>query len=293
MPRSKAFRAPTPRWKRCWADPAVDVVYVSATNDRHHGPTLAAARAGKHVLCEKPLALTLADARAMVTVCHEAGVVLGTNHHLRNAVVHRALRQLLAEGAIGRPLAARVAHAVYLPPHLQGWRITRPEAGGGVALDITVHDADTLRFVLAAEATEVTAMTTNQGMAGAGLEDTIMGVIRFDSGLLAQFHDGFTYRHATDEFRGPRRGRVALRDRCDDPAPRWPRSSSAVTARRSRSTPVPMRTSTSARSNGFNAAVRGEGEPAATGDDGVQSLAIALAAREAATTGRAVPVATA
>src|SRR5688500_12491652 len=73
------------------AEPEVDVVYVSATNERHHGPTLAAARAGKHVLCEKPLALTLAEAREMVAVCRAAGVVLGTNHHLRNAVTHRAL----------------------------------------------------------------------------------------------------------------------------------------------------------------------------------------------------------
>ena len=73
---------------------------------------------------------------------------MGTNHHLRNAATHRTLRRLLAEGAIGTPLAARVFHAVYLPPHLQGWRITQPEAGAGVILDITVHDADTLRFVL-------------------------------------------------------------------------------------------------------------------------------------------------
>ena len=100
------------------------------------------------MLCEKPLALTVADAREMVEACRSAGVVMGTNHHLRNAATHRAMRDAIAAGRIGRPLFARVFHAVYLPPHLQGWRIARPEAGGGVILDITVHDADTLRFVL-------------------------------------------------------------------------------------------------------------------------------------------------
>ena len=80
---------------------------------------------------------------------------MGTNHHLRNAGAHRAMRDAIAAGRIGKPLAARVFHAVYLPPHLQGWRITKPEAGGGVILDITVHDADTLRFVLGDDPVEV------------------------------------------------------------------------------------------------------------------------------------------
>ena len=58
--------------------------------------------------------------------------MLGTNHHLRNAATHRAMREAIIEGRIGKPLFARVFHAVYLPPHLQGWRIDKPEAGGGV-----------------------------------------------------------------------------------------------------------------------------------------------------------------
>ncbi len=125
-------------------DPEVYAVYISTTNELHLSQALAAARAGKHILCEKPLALTLSDAHAMVKVAREAGVVMGTNHHLRNAASHRAMRDAIASGRIGRPLSARVFHAVYLPPHLQGWRLDRPDAGGGVILDITVHDADTL-----------------------------------------------------------------------------------------------------------------------------------------------------
>jgi 1,5-anhydro-D-fructose reductase (1,5-anhydro-D-mannitol-forming) len=61
------------------ADPRVDSVYVSTTNELHKAQTLAAAAAGKHVLCEKPLALSVADAREMIAACAAAGVVLGTN----------------------------------------------------------------------------------------------------------------------------------------------------------------------------------------------------------------------
>ena len=160
-------------------DKEVDAVYVSTTNELHRDQVFAAASVGKHVLCEKPLALTLPDARAMVIECRKRGVVMGTNHHLRNAATHRAMRDAIKAGRIGKPLFARVFHAVYLPPHLQGWRIEKPNAGGGVILDITVHDADTLRFVLDDEPQSVIAMASHGGMAQASLEDGVMGVVHF------------------------------------------------------------------------------------------------------------------
>ena len=272
------------------ADPDVDCVYVSTTNERHHVPTLAAARAGKHVLCEKPLAPTLAEAREMVAACRAAGVAIGTNHHLRNAVSHRTLRRLIEDGAIGRPLAARVFHAVYLPPHLQGWRIERPDAGGGVVLDITFHDADTLRFVLGDEVDEVTAVTASQGMAVAGLEDAVMGVMRFGGGVLAQFHDGFAYRHAFTGFEvHGTDGSLYAKDVMTQ------RPAGTITLRREGHEetidPGPHENLYERSVRLFNAAARGEGEPAATGEDGVRSLAIALAVRESARTGRVTKVA--
>ena len=178
----------------------VDAVYISTTNELHRDQVFAAAAAGKHVMCEKPLALTLKDARAMVAECRKRGVVMGTNHHLRNAATHRAMREAIKQGRIGKPLFARVFHSVYLPAHLQGWRLERPDAGGGVIFDITVHDADTLRFVLDDEPKSVVAMTSNGGMGREGLEDGAMGVIRFSNGVLAQFHDGFTTKYATTGF---------------------------------------------------------------------------------------------
>jgi 1,5-anhydro-D-fructose reductase (1,5-anhydro-D-mannitol-forming) len=177
-------------------DPEIDVVYISTTNELHRDQALAAASAGKHILCEKPLALSLDDAHQMLNAAQAANVVFGTNHHLRNAVTHRTLRKLIKEGAIGKPLAARVFHAVYLPPRLQGWRLSRPEAGGGVILDITVHDADTLRFVLDSEVEDVIARSATQGLASSGMDDAVMGVMYFRNGVLAQFHDAFTVKHA-------------------------------------------------------------------------------------------------
>jgi 1,5-anhydro-D-fructose reductase (1,5-anhydro-D-mannitol-forming) len=271
------------------ADPTLDAVYISTTNESHEQHALAAISAGKHVLCEKPLALSLDSARAMVAAAAAAGVVMGTNHHLRNAATHRRMREVIQSGTIGRPLAARVFHAVYLPPHLQSWRIDRPDAGGGVILDITVHDADTLRFALGDEVVEVTAMTASQGMGRAGLEDAVMGVMRFEKGTIAQFHDAFTSPHAYTGFEvhgteGSLYGRDVMTQR----------PTGTVTLRRGDSEEeiaIEHENLYERSVRCFNEAIHDKGEPAAPGVDGVRSLAVALAVRESAGTGRTVRVA--
>jgi 1,5-anhydro-D-fructose reductase (1,5-anhydro-D-mannitol-forming) len=225
----------------------------------------------------------------MVAECKRHGVVMGTNHHLRNAATHRAMRDAIAEGRIGRPLFARVFHAVYLPPHLQSWRIKTPGAGGGVILDITVHDADTLRFVLGDEPESVTAMASRAGMGEAGLEDGVMGVVRFAGGVLAQFHDAFTTRYATTGFEvHGEEGSLVATD-CMTQQPK------GVVVLRTAAGTEPLslnHESLYARSiRLFQEAAAGAGAPAATGEDGVRSLAFALATIEAARTGRETSIA--
>ena len=269
-------------------DAAIDAVYISTTNELHLHQAVAAAKAGKHVLCEKPLALTVADACAIVDACAQAGVVMATNHHLRNAGTHRALRAAVVAGRIGRPLAARVFHGVYLPEPLQGWRLERADAGGGVILDITVHDVDTLRFILDDDPVEVSAVTQNAGMASGGLEDGAMTILRFKSGLVAQTHDAFTVKYAGTglEVHGSEGsliardvmtqnpvGEVVLRTAAGDETLAFDREDLYVRAVRR-----------------FHGAISGAGQPAATGEDGIWSLATALAALEAAGTGKTVAV---
>ena len=266
----------------------VDAVYISTTNELHPAQTLAAAAAGKHVLCEKPLALTLVDARAMVKACASAGVVMGTNHHLRNAGTHRAMRAAIKAGRIGKPLFARVFHAVYLPAHLQGWRLDRPTAGAGVVQDITVHDADTLRYVLDDEPESVAAMVQQGGMGQQGVEDGVMGIIRFDSGLLAQFHDAFTTRYASTGFEVHGAEGSLISTHCMTQQP----VGEVVlrTAQGEEKLPLAHDNLYERTVRAFHAAIAGEGAPSATGEDGVHSLAVALAVLRAARSGRAAKV---
>jgi 1,5-anhydro-D-fructose reductase (1,5-anhydro-D-mannitol-forming) len=268
-------------------DRRIDAVYISTTNEKHHPQALAAIAAGKHVLCEKPLAMTLAEAVEMVRAAEARGVVLATNHHLRNAGSHLAVRDLIASGRIGTVLSMRVFHAVHLPEHLRGWRISDPAAGGGVIPDITVHDADTVRFHLGEDPVEVVAKAGVSGM-GQGVEDSAMSVWSMPSGAMVMAHESFTHPFAGSgiEVHGSE-GSIVARG--------------VMTQR-----PVGEVTLTDARGRHdvafdghdlygravamFADAAAGSGRPAADGVDGVKSLAVALAVRESARRARAVAV---
>ena len=263
----------------------LDAVYISSTNEQHAAQTLAALDAGCHVMCEKPLAMSLADAAAMIERAEARGRVLGTNHHLRASALHGQVRQMIADGAIGRVHGVQVSHAVYLPPHLQGWRIDAPGAGGGVVLDILVHDGDLLRFLLQAEPRRITTVTRQHGLGQGQVEDSAMSLIEFDGGVLAQTHESFVARHAATRLHvlgtegalyaegsltQAGGGRLWLRDAAGE-----------------REIEVPA---VDLYEVGFDAFVRacaGQGTPLATGVDGKRSMAVALAGLASAASGRA------
>jgi 1,5-anhydro-D-fructose reductase (1,5-anhydro-D-mannitol-forming) len=275
--------------ERFLGDPAVDAVYVSSTNELHTPQVLAAAAAGKPVLCEKPLATNLEDARAMVTACSRAGVVLGVNHHMRNAPTLRAMKKLLWEGAIGRPQVVRVFHVLLLPESKRRWRVSRPEAGAGAILDLTVHDADTLRFLLEDEPDEVVAISSQQGLGQGSVEDTVTGVIRFRGGVIASFHDSYTIPDEPSrvEIHGTQGSLVGVEVLRQDPA------GDVVLRQGSTQSQVDagVRENLYARHiRHFTAAVRGTGSPVATGEDGLRSVAVAVAVAESARTGTRVRV---
>lgn len=266
------------------ADPAVRAVYISSVNEQHRDQALAAVAAGKHVLCEKPLATRVEDAQLMLEAARDAGLVFATNHHLRNAATHRKIRELVKSGAVGRPLFARIFHAIYLRPQVQGWRINEP-VGGGVILDIGVHDVDVLRFALDAEPTEVVGMTQQGPLSRNGVADGVMAVIRMDNGVLAQIHAAYTVRHAGTgfEIHGDQGSVIASGLMTVQPA-------GEVRLRNADGeslVPVEHAGLYSAGVRRFCEAIQGRGQVAASGLDGLRSLQVALAMAAACADGTA------
>lgn len=269
------------------ADQPVDAVYISSTNEKHSPQTLAAIAAGAHVLCEKPLAMSVTEAAGMVTAAKMAGRVLATNHHLRNAGSHIAIRGLIEAGRVGRVLSVRVQHAVALPPHLQGWRINDPGAGGGVIADITVHDADTVRFHLGEDPLAVVAMSTD-GLLGEGVEDSAMSVWEMPSGAQVFAHESFTHRFAGTgiEVHGTEGSIFARGVMTQRPVGEV----ELVTEAGREAVPFADHNLYARSVALFTAACAGDGLPAADGVDGLKSLAVAEAVTRAAREGRRVKV---
>ncbi|SPH17191.1 1,5-anhydro-D-fructose reductase [Defluviimonas aquaemixtae] len=269
------------------ADPEVDAVYISSTNEKHHAQALAAIGAGKHVLCEKPLAMSVGDAVEMVRAAEDAGLVFATNHHLRCSGSHRAVRTLIEDGRIGRVLSARIHHAVHLPANLQGWRINAAEAGGGVIPDITVHDADVARFLLGEDPETVAAQMGASGM-GQGVEDSAMSVWTMPSGAMVMAHESFTHPFAGSglEVHGTEGSVFARGVMTQRPVGEI----ELVTKAGREPVPFPDHGLYGQGVRQFVDAVAGKGTPAATGWDGVKSLAVALAVRDSARTGARVTV---
>lgn len=264
-------------------DPRIDAVYISTTNEKHFPQAMAAIAAGKHILCEKPLAMTLADAVTMVRAAEQKRLIFATNHHLRCSGSHRTIRDLVADGRIGKVLSLRIHHAVQLPPHLQGWRINDASAGGGVIPDITVHDADVTRFLLGEDPLTVVAQMAVSGM-GKGVEDSAMSVWSMPSGAMVMSHESFTHPFAGSglEVHGTEGSIFAKGVMTQEPVGEIELATKTGRV----AVPFPTHDLYVQGLSDFCAAVGGKGRPAATGWDGVKSLAVAIAIRESARSGK-------
>jgi len=164
--------------------PDVDAVVVTTANAFHHRDVLAALRAGKPVLCEKPMGLNALECREMIASAAEKNLTLGVAQVFRFEESAIAFREKLSAGAIG-PL--RFARAEFLYPAAKSARswITDPQiAGGGPICDVGVHCIDTLRFVLNDEVARVSAAAQGDHNSG-GVESTAILTLEFRRGALA------------------------------------------------------------------------------------------------------------
>ncbi len=160
---------------------ACDAVVICSENVHHKALTEQAAHAGKHVLCEKPLATTPDDAKVMVDACAAAGVQLMTAFPCRFAPAFMQLKAAVENGDIGDILAVRGTNRGRCPG---GWFIQKELSGGGAVMDHTVHVTDLLRSLLGSECSTVYCESDN-GLLHGNFDDTGFLQMTFDSGVFA------------------------------------------------------------------------------------------------------------
>jgi len=172
-------------WRALLADPEIGAVYVSTPVDLHAEITIAAARAGKHVLCEKPMALTHRECLAMIRACRKAGVRLGIAYYRRFYPVVRRMRELLQAGAIGKPILADVLVGERFNPVGRAaprrWLIDRRRSGGGPMMDFGCHRLDLLLYLLG-DVRAAQGALGNLAFRNRSVEDHATAVLSFASG---------------------------------------------------------------------------------------------------------------
>ena len=167
------------------ADPQVEAVLVCSANAEHRRHVELAAEHGKHVLCEKPIATTLADADAMVRACDAAGVQLHVAFVSRFLPVVQRARMAVREGRLGElvGLVGGNRGRPPLPPSYPAWITDAGLAGGGALIDHSVHVSDAMRHVSGLEVTEVSA-EVGALLWDCGVDDVAVLSLRFDNGAV-------------------------------------------------------------------------------------------------------------
>jgi predicted dehydrogenase len=161
------------------ADPEVDAVYIPLPNHLHAEWSIAAARAGKHVLCEKPLALTADDAQRMIDVANVEGVTLMEAFMYRLHPSWQAVAELVASGEIGRLVSVQSWFS-YFNDDAQNIRNIR-EAGGGALFDIGCYSVNLSRLLFAAEPRHVSAALVRDPVSG--VDVLTSAILTFDEGV--------------------------------------------------------------------------------------------------------------
>jgi predicted dehydrogenase len=162
-------------------DAAVDAVYVASPVALHGPQTIASLRAGKHVLCEKPTAMNYAEAESMVAAARECGRLLGVAYYRRMYPKLLRTRQLIAEGAIGKPVLAEANGHSWLPIEQRSWLWNPALAGGGPLYDTGSHRIDAFNFLFGrpARATGLVSNTVHQ----LDVEDSATVLIDYAEGI--------------------------------------------------------------------------------------------------------------
>jgi len=174
-------------WRDVLRDAEVDAVYLATPVRLHAEQAVAAAEAGKHVLCEKPMALDPAGGERMIAAARAHGVRLGVAYYRHHYPVVARLRGILASGEIGEPVLAQVQAFEPFDPgpdHPRAWLMRRSESGGGPMADFGCHRVEVLLDLLG-PAAEVRGFPDNVRYKAREVEDTCVAHLRLRSGAVA------------------------------------------------------------------------------------------------------------
>ncbi len=263
----------------------VDAVYIALPNSLHADYTIRAARAGVHVLCEKPMAVTAEECERMIAACRDNGVKLMIAYRLHFEEINLDAVDLVRRGRIGDPKFFNSSFALRVRP---GNIRTRRGLGGGSLYDIGVYCINASRYLFRAEPTEVMAISVNSGAAAfSEIDESTGALLRFGGGRLAAFVTSFNGADVASYRIVGTKGHLRV-----DPAYEYAeglkyeltingRTTRKRIGRRDQFAPMLLY---------FSGCILADREPEPSGEEGLQDVRIVEALYESAETGKVVSI---
>ncbi len=266
-------------------NPQVDVIYVVLPNGMHAEYTIRAAKAGKHVLCEKPMANTVAECQSMIDACQAAQRKLMIAYRLRyEPLTRKAIELARSPEAVGtiKQISAEAGFSIGDPTQ---WRLNRKLAGGGSMMDIGIYALQAARYMSGQEPSEIwaTSYSTPDDVRFKEVEETISFQMRFDSGILASCLG--TYGFGCNRFRVyGTRGQIEM-----EPFLNYTGDHLFQTRGRQRQElPIEPANHFASEMDHFAHCVLSDEQPMTPGEEGLRDITYMMAAYESARTGKVI-----
>lgn len=285
-------------------DAEVQAVYIATPANVHASQTIMAAERGKHVLCEKPLALTVDDCRRVVDACRSAGVKLGVGLMMRFHACHQEIKRIIESGEIGRLVMGRAQLTCWYPMIPGAWRQVPELGGGGALMDLGIHTIDLLRMFMG-EVDSVMSFTDST-VQDYPVDDGSVVILKFKSGAKGIVESFFNIPDAAAqnmlEIYGTKgcilakgtigqgsAGTITVYSSSEERGyeAQQTRDAGDISAREVAPEPVNIYR---AEIEGFAESILSDAPPPVPAEEGIRSLEVVLAAYTSAREGRTVPV---
>jgi predicted dehydrogenase len=264
---------------------SVDAVYIALPNSMHAEYTIRAANAGVHVLCEKPMAVTVEECERMIQACREANVKLMIAYRLHFEEINLRAVELVRGGRLGEPKYFNSSFSMKVKP---GNIRTRRETGGGTLYDIGIYCINAARYLFRAEPKEVMALSVNSVPDKLpDIDESTASILRFDGERIASFVTSFNAADAASYQIVGADGRLDV-----DPAYEYSEglAYTLTVDGKTEKKKIGKRDQFAPELLYFSDCVLNDRQPEPSGEEGLQDVRIIAALLESAETGKAVQV---
>ncbi|MGW8205203.1 Gfo/Idh/MocA family protein (plasmid) [Sphingomonas bisphenolicum] len=268
-------------------NPDIDAVYIILPNSLHAEYAIRAAKAGKHVMCEKPMATSVADCQAMIAACRQAGKKLMIGYRSRFEPYNRLAIDLARSGHVGPTRLITAEHGFPIKP--DQWRLDKPLSGGGSMMDIGIYSLNAARYLTGEEPVEVSAVesTDRSDPRFRTVEDRISFLLRFPSGIVADCISSYSSGHNSYRVNGTQ-GWIGME-------PATPYAGQSMTIRKDgvtapRTLPPAGKTQFAGQLDHFAECILTGKTPIVPGEEGLADLRVIEAIYQSAAQGRSVRI---